>query len=318
MRFDFRASFFPKRPEPGDRPVSLIIHLVLGGTGGGVIGLVWQVVASTIYPQLPEISITITFLEGMLIGIAAGWLVFLRARLVYRRTYREAEVLRGVVENTSVGIWIVDDRMRTVWWNDAMKLIVGREMKAGEEGITYFTEEGGQRAAEEIGRRRLGISSTYETTIERPDGSVRAVQVAGSPIFGVDGEYRGSFGVFRDITDQLQAQEEATEEARLDTVVATVSRLNHKINNALMIIRSQAELRVRKGATEEDSDAYQRIMEQVDIIGEELKTLAEMRQVQTERYLGNYAMLIPPGEQEERPEEEAEAEGEAAARPAND
>jgi PAS domain S-box-containing protein len=297
MRFDLKASFFSTRLQPGDKPVSLLTHLLLGGFGGGVIGLLWHQIA-ILSSQGAGMSADVAFFEGMLVGIAAGWIVFLSARRLYRRAYREAEILRSVVESTSVGIWIVDDRMRTAWWNSAMKLIVGRELRRGEEGTSYFTERGRRRVIQEVSRRSLGISSTYETTIEQPDGAIRTVQVAGSPIFSAEGEYRGSFGVFRDITDQLQAQEEATEEARLDTVVATVSRLNHKINNALMIIRGQSEVRVRQGVIEEDAKSYQRIIEQVDIIGDELEALTELKQVQTERYLGDRSMLALPEDEE--------------------
>ena len=297
MQHGFQTSFFSSRSVRGEEPVGLFAHLLVGGIGGGLFGTLWLWI---VYPLVgiptelfPGI---VVFLETMLVGIIAGCLVFVRARRAYRKAFREGELLRWIFERTSVGIWIVDDQLKTVWWNEAMCSIVGRELKAGEDSTTCFTEEGRARIFHEISRRPSGVSSTYEATIRCPDGSTRIVQVAGSPIFSSESVFLGSFGVFQDITDQLQAQEEATEEARLNTVTATVARLNHRINNALMIIRGQSEVRMRLGADGEDAAAFKSIVEHVDIISRELEALSELKRVETKSYLGGRSMLRLPDE----------------------
>jgi nitrogen-specific signal transduction histidine kinase len=177
-----------------------------------------------------------------------------------------------------------------------MHQILGRKPDSGEEVLTFFTPEGRERARAELTRRPAGVSSTYQADIVQPDGSIRTILISGTPIQTAEGQFLGSFGVFRDITDQLLAQEEATEEARLDTVVATVARLNHKINNSLMVIRGQADVHLRHDSDGPQSETFRRIVDQVDSISGELRILSQLRQVETESYLGDRAMLRVPEE----------------------
>lgn len=218
--------------------------------------------------------------------------------LLMQRTLREqaaeSDLLRMVVESTSAGAWIVDDDLKTVWLNESMHHLLGEVPPAGTSILDYFVPESRRKLEEARRERRLGISSAYQARLKRRDGQELAVYIVGTPIHGSDGDHLGSFGFFLDITDQQRAAEQATEQARVETLMATVARLNHKINNALMVIRGQAEVSVRKTDEETVVRAFQRVIEQVDIITDELTALSELREVQLEEYLGTRSILRVP------------------------
>jgi signal transduction histidine kinase/DNA-binding response OmpR family regulator len=56
-------------------------------------------------------------------------------------------------------------------------------------------------------RRREGLKNTYETEIIRPDGESRTLLVSISPKYDKDGNFMGSFGIFRDFTMRKQMEQ---------------------------------------------------------------------------------------------------------------
>ena len=59
----------------------------------------------------------------------------------------------------------------------------------------------------ELARRRAGERSVYEFRIVRPsDGAVRTIQVTATPEFDSTGNFRGSLGVFRDVTAEREME----------------------------------------------------------------------------------------------------------------
>jgi PAS domain S-box-containing protein len=298
MRNQAQSSLIPPRNSAGDQSFSLFLYLSIGGLSATAFSAFWFYVVYPYYGLGTGFPVTVVLLESALLGLIAGTFVFLLARRADRVAFQEGETLRWLVESTSVGIWILDARSRTVWSNEAMHQILGMKPDPGEGGLSFFTPESRERARRELASRPAGVSSTYQADMMQPDGGLRTILVSGTPIQTAEGQFLGSFGVFRDITDQLLAQEEATEEARLSTVVATVARLNHKINNSLMVIRGQADVQLRHDPDGPGSDMYRRIVEQVDSISGELRILSQLKQVETESYLGDRAMLRVPEEPE--------------------
>ncbi|MCK4771796.1 MAG: hypothetical protein KAT18_02670 [Candidatus Latescibacteria bacterium] len=103
-------------------------------------------------------------------------------------------------------------------------------------------------------------------------------------------------------TEILAQRESLTEEDRLNTIGAVVDRLHHKLNNALMVIRGQAEVFLRREPEGPNSQGLSRIIEQVDVINNELKALDELKKIETEPYYGDHLMLSIPEKEEEPPE----------------
>ena len=63
-------------------------------------------------------------------------------------------------------------------------------------------------------QRAQGYSDAYELEIIRADGERRALLVTAAPRFDANGEFRGTMGIFRDITDRKRSEEEIRSLAR--------------------------------------------------------------------------------------------------------
>ncbi len=275
------------------RPSRLLTSALAGAAAGTVVGLgAWWAVG-----QLLEAASGTGAPAGIALAAAAlgGSIaaLLLAGRALLSRSV-ESDLLRLVVESTAAGAWIVDAEFDSVWLNESMRRLLGDDPGEGRSVFEFFDEEGRRKLEEAREERKRGVSSAYQAAIRRPDGEERVVYIIGTPIHGSDGEHLGSFGFFMDITDQQRAAEQAAEEARMETLMATVARLNHKINNALMVIRGQAEVSIRKAGEEGAIRAFQRVIDQVDIITDELKSLSELREVQMENYLGSRSILSVP------------------------
>jgi len=81
-------------------------------------------------------------------------------------------------------------------------------------------------------------------------------------------------------TDELKAQIQVAEEDHLKTLTAIVDRLDHKLNNALMVIRDQAEVFLQQDPDSSHRKGLERIIEHADVISDGLKALGELKQIE--------------------------------------
>ena len=104
------------------------------------------------------------------------------------------------------GVWVTDNRDRTVFVNKAMERMLGyTEEELMGKLVTDFLAPNSWKDFEDIARMRYEKqlpSSTYELTWIRKDGSNCITRVAGTLIQDEEGKTVGSFGVFTDITIQ--------------------------------------------------------------------------------------------------------------------
>jgi signal transduction histidine kinase len=183
-----------------------------------------------------------------------------------------------------------------------MRKILGEVPPPGKLPYTYLNHESRALLEEQFESRREGKSDTYWVTLKIAGGEERSALVCGSPIIDSEKGFLGSIGVFIDMTEILAQRESLTEEDRLNTIGAVVDRLDHKLNNALMVIRGQAEVFLRREPEGPNSQGLSRIIEQVDVINNELKALGELKKIETEPYYGDHLMLSIPEKEEEPPE----------------
>ncbi len=172
-----------------------------------------------------------------------------------------------------------------------MNLLLGAVPGEGTAIEEYFSAENWKIIEQHVKLRPQGIASAYRVEIKRQEGPPRTLQVLGSPIIVEPDRYLGSFGIFIDITDQIEDQERAVRRERLQTLLATVSRLNHVINNALMVVRGQAEVLLRRDREGPDAEGYQRIITAADAIADELQALTDLESVEFEYLVGNSFMV---------------------------
>jgi PAS domain S-box-containing protein len=115
-------------------------------------------------------------------------------------------------------LWVVDENNTILDVNPAFERLLGhrREDVIGASIYDFFDERNAmilRRQLEE--KREKGISSIYEISIFRKDGSQMPVLISGSPIYAGD-EIVGKIGIFKDFTEQeelKQALQQAKEYA---------------------------------------------------------------------------------------------------------
>ena len=135
---------------------------------------------------------------------------------------------RLLIENQGEGVGIIDPEENFVFVNPAAELIFG--VQSGDlinRNLREFTDpEQFDRIIKKPGQRSKFIKSTYEIDIIRPDGIKRNLLITATPQTNDEGIYTGTFGVFRDITDQKLAQEALhAKEAHLSTLLKSIPDL---------------------------------------------------------------------------------------------
>ncbi len=120
------------------------------------------------------------------------------------------ELYRLLVENLGEGAGVVDLDERFVYANPAAHRIFGVP-PGGLIGrcLNEFLSAGDKkRIRQETELRRSGKRSTYELEIRRPDGERRLLMVTAVPNYDRNGEFHGTVGVFWDITEARNTEEE--------------------------------------------------------------------------------------------------------------
>ncbi len=118
------------------------------------------------------------------------------------------ELYRTVVENTGEGIVFVDLDERFTFVNPAAETIFGVETGSlkGRCIGEFTTPEVFAAIREQTRIRETGVRSTYTIMIRRPDAKHRTLLVTATPQFDVRGVLTGAFGIFRDITEEREAE----------------------------------------------------------------------------------------------------------------
>ncbi len=291
----------------GAVPISssrFFLHLLAGASASGLAGGIWLFLLRPLLdkPHLddPLLSIVVSIVACMLFGAVAGIIVSMLTGHEYRRLLLRSSLLERLISGTSAGVWILDENRHTTYTNHSMHQILGSVPQEDSPLQDFFSSENWQIIEQHLKMRPEGTSSAYQVEIKRPDGGIRILQVFGSPIIVEQNRFLGSFGIFIDITDQIHDQDRVVRKERLQTHIATVSRLNHKINNSLMVVRGQAEVFLRRDREGPDAIGYQRIITSADAIADELKTLSELENIEFEPLVGDSFMVRIPEREDER------------------
>ncbi len=270
------------------------LHLFAGASAAGLFGAIWFSVVHNLFEITHNDSALLSIFEFMLFGAIAGIVVSWLTGKEYQKLLSRSSLLERLVSGTSAGMWILDEDRRTIYSNQGMHQILGTLPPDGSPLQDFFSPENWQIIEQHLKMRPDGIASAYRVEIARPNGEIRILQVLGSPIIVEPDRFLGSFGIFIDITDQIQDQDRTVRRERLQTLLATVSRLNHKSNNSLRVVRGQSEVLLRRDREGPDAEGYQRIITAADAIAEELQTLTELENVEFEPLVGDSFMVRVP------------------------
>jgi PAS domain S-box-containing protein len=139
---------------------------------------------------------------------------YYRGRVEAAQTLRESEAhYRTLVENIGEGIALANPQDQFTFANPAGEDIFGVPPGAlpGRSLREFTTPEQFDEIREQTRQRQVGEKSVYETEISRPDGEKRSLLVTAVPQYDSQGEFAGTFGVFRDITERKRAEDELVE-----------------------------------------------------------------------------------------------------------
>ncbi|MDD3846968.1 MAG: PAS domain S-box protein [Syntrophorhabdaceae bacterium] len=116
---------------------------------------------------------------------------------------------RRIVDTATEGVWMMDENYITTFVNERMAQMLGYtgEEMPGKPVDSFMFEEDLQDHAGKMAVRQQGGSGRYERRFRRKDGSTLWTIVSATALTDAQGAFRGSFGMFTDITDRKQAEE---------------------------------------------------------------------------------------------------------------
>ncbi|MFD1645613.1 hybrid sensor histidine kinase/response regulator [Haloarchaeobius litoreus] len=157
---------------------------------------------------------------------------------------RRLEEYRKLVEAVGDPMYLLDDEGTIETANEAMADILGISKQAviGEHASSFMTDGDfvcGTALVSEVLSDPDRTSGTYEFTVARPDGGRIAVEDNVTPLLDERGNYVGSVGVIRDISERKRRENELERQnERLDEFASVLS---HDLRNPLNVAQATVE-----------------------------------------------------------------------------
>lgn len=184
------------------------------------------------------------------------------ARLLIHINERLAEQilkLRAIIENQDEGIAVVNPDEIVTFSNPASDALFGVPVGTlvGRHLGEFTDAEQMKIIRSETERRRRGEHSRYELEIMQPAGHKRRLLITAAPQYDQSGEFTGTLGLLRDITDQRKMEEELLKMQKLESLSILAGGIAHDFNNYLVAILGNISL--AKLALSPEDEAYQRL-----------------------------------------------------------
>jgi PAS domain S-box-containing protein len=116
---------------------------------------------------------------------------------------------RWIVESAQEGIWLIDAAGRTTFANARMAGLLGysRAEMFGRTMYEFMDAAARAEAAQNLERRRQGVTEQHEFRFRRQDGRDLWTLMSTNPLHGPDGAFLGALALVTDISARKQAEE---------------------------------------------------------------------------------------------------------------
>ncbi|MBK9796242.1 MAG: response regulator [Holophagaceae bacterium] len=212
---------------------------------------IWPNLAHAFNPMERLIDLSTGYLLSMLICALMLWVVLEGFNREKRRLADSERLYRELLERQGEGFALVDADERFIFANPLAEQIFGvpHGGLVGCSLLDFLGPEGQHKVLEETKLRAQQIHSTYEIPIRRPDGEARLLRVTATPGRLSPEEPLNIIGVFRDITEETQAErtkqlleQEKHQAQKMDSLGSLAGGVAHDFNNMLGGIMGYADL----------------------------------------------------------------------------
>ena len=148
-----------------------------------------------------------TVMDEMLLRILA-YCHETRYRAHLRNLQTSETRFRTLIETMNEGFTAIDANDHLIFFNQRMETISGfrKDDMIGRPVGDLYMPESKEILSQQLQRRRLKESSTYQLQIHNKQGNPVPVRVSGAPLHDNQGAYLGSFAVITDISEQVLAE----------------------------------------------------------------------------------------------------------------
>jgi diguanylate cyclase (GGDEF)-like protein/PAS domain S-box-containing protein len=201
-------------------------HGIKGATNGILALDLGIVLALRIAPAEPGMlpKVGMLMLVVSFTGLIVGSEVSERER-IGKELQEQTNYLNSLIANTPLGVVVVDQAQRVKLCNDAFEdmFLFPQEELVGTDLDSHISATDAISEAKEV-TAEVACGRRVQKSVRRvrKDGKLIDVELNAVPLV-LDGEVRGSFAIYRDISEQIKAQEEAIQHA--DVLNQMVSEL---------------------------------------------------------------------------------------------
>jgi PAS domain S-box-containing protein len=176
-----------------------------------------------------------------------------------KRLYETEEKFKTLIETIEEGIGNVDENENFIYVNKTAANIFGysKEEMTGKNLKELTSPEMFRKVLDQSSIRKKEKTSKYELTIIRKNGEKRIITITSTPIIDNEGNYKGAFGIFHDISERKQAEDNlkqalkrAEESDRLKS--AFLATMSHELRTPLNGIIGFSEILVSSDLSEDE------------------------------------------------------------------